>query len=410
MQTAKWLRDRTPRVVRDGLYHARRTARRLTTRLHLAWHADTPELGLRVSTAELVARQQESSGHNRMDLFVMLLALQESEGKATGGLALLERLIDRDSEPARGDRAMLAILRGGPISQSVFLPARPAVDREMRLIAGTAGLALAIHRGDSEVDITLAEAPLRPCYHAAWLRSHGFSDEEITRIEHARDAVFDQLGLIPMPWPERERILAEMRALLPKGSMAHGRGDLYQTCEALAIPGQRSTAVRFQAYDLASVLKPSDRVLDIGCNCGFFAIETARHVRHVDGFDISPHFIAIAERARDVLRRNNCTFSVASFEDFSPPEPYDVIFSFAVHHWIGMPLPEYAARLQAMLRPGGLVLMESQDLNTHDRDWDQKLGQMLAAGFEEVRAGSLCDDGLMPRRHVLLRDTRSAGS
>jgi trans-aconitate methyltransferase len=128
----------------------------------------------------------------------------------------------------------------------------------------------------------------------------------------------------------------------------------------------------------------------------------------VDGFDAAAHFISIAEIAKKYLERENCTFTASSFSDFSTPESCDVIFSFAVHHWIGMPIPKYAARLGGLLNPGGLVLLESQDLSTHDRDWDAKLRQFCDSGFEEIRSGTMSDDGLIARRHVLLRDTRAA--
>lgn len=395
---------KTMQVLKFG----KRVSRTAYARVQLLQAAGTDRIGLRGSTAELVARQHGRSGYNRMDLLIMYLAIQEARGEGEGKIALLEKLLQRDPAHRKADRAILEFLKRDSLSNGLFIPNNLLIDSGMRLVSSVGPLALAISRGEIEIPVEIRPPQHGRCYDLQWFRTHGFAPREIEAIEAARAEVFQKLAFLPLPWDTRSRIEKELRRFLPKDETLHGRGDFYQTCEELLIRGQRPTALRFRAYNLNSVLKPTDRVLDIGCNCGFFALLVSRYVQTVDGFDISRRFVSIASAAQRHLGRENCRFTTSSFQNFPVTEPYDVIFSFAVHSWIGMPMEEYAARLRQMLKPGGLVLVESQDLGGRDRDWDEKLRALCRAGFAEVHSGTLCDDGRLTRRHVLLRDDRGS--
>lgn len=396
------MRSRTKQIRKFG----RRVYRTAYDRFELLRGTKNDRVGLRGSTAELVARQHGPSGYNRLDLIVLYLAIQEARGESEGNIALLEKLVQRDPGRRKADRAVLEFLKRDTLSNGVFIPNNLLIDSDLSLIGAVAPLALAVAHGETELPVEIKRPHRGQCYDLQWFRTRGFAPPEIEAIEAGRAEIFQKLGFLPLPWDTRSRIEEELRRFLPKGETLHGRGNFYQTCEELLIGGQRPTALRFRAYNLNSVLKPTDRVLDIGCNCGFFALLVSRYVQRVDGFDISPQFISIASAAQRHLGRENCRFTTSSFQDFTVTEPYDVIFSFAVHHWIGMPMAEYAARLRQMLKPGGLVLVESQDLGGQDKDWDEKLRALYGAGFAEVHSGTLCDDGLLTRRHVLLRDDR----
>jgi SAM-dependent methyltransferase len=359
---------------------------------------------LKCSTAEIVARHNRETGFSRMDLWVTYLAVRESLGAEQGGVRLLEKLLRVDLTKRRGDRALLALMQRGTLAGSVFVPADLVLNTNLILGSDVGPLALALATGEPEVDITIKTSRSDAVYDSRWLQSKGFTDDEIGTIELARQSVFERLGTLPVTWEKLSQMQNSLSQLMPKGATLHGRGDFYQSCEELLVRGQRPTEARFRAYGLSTILKSSDRVLDIGCNCGFFSLLAAKHVLTVDAFDINPAFVSIAKLAQRYLERENCRFLTSSFDTFSTPEPYDVIFSFAVHHWIGLPLPVYAERLRNLLKPGGLVLVESQDLNTHDQDWDDKVKVLCGAGFKEIGSGALCDDGQMARRFVLLRD------
>jgi 2-polyprenyl-3-methyl-5-hydroxy-6-metoxy-1,4-benzoquinol methylase len=357
------------------------------------------------AVATLVARQFDTAGYRRLDLFVIYCAIADAEGAGHGGLNLLEKLLRADPVQRNADLALLALLRRGPLSASLFIPAATVIDPDLRVVSNLSGLATALYYGDAQVRVTVWKSRRTPTYDADWFASHGFTPAEIDRIEAARIEVYEKLGIARLPWPVLAGIHEELRRHLDSHDPMHGLGGFYQSCEDLVIEGQRPTAVRFNEYRLGSVLNPGQRLLDIGCNCGFLSLHCAPFVKGVDGFDINPRFIEIANAAKRHLGRQNCQFSTSTFDDFCGTGPYDVIFSFAVHHWIGQPITVYARRLQQMLKPEGMILLESQDLTTHDADWDAKLAAFCSAGFEPLRSGTLCDDGVRARRHVLLRNT-----
>jgi 2-polyprenyl-3-methyl-5-hydroxy-6-metoxy-1,4-benzoquinol methylase len=380
----------------------KRVAKALIRARFLAGSADTPHLATYCSVAELVARHKGGGGYERLDLLVALLAIRESEGADSGGIALFEKLLAADLRVRAADRALLSTLKAGPFSSAVYLCDRVPITQGMTLSSTVAGLAIALHRGMTKlaVSITVSRARLR--YDEDWFRAHGFAEAEVAQLSAAADELYHELGILPLPWSRLQHIESQMRALLPRDVTLHGRGDFYQSLEPLLIQGQRPTAQRFAAYGLSSLLRSTQRVLDVGSNCGFVALTAAKHVAEVDGIDEAGHFVAIANIAQGVLRQENCRFQQCRFEDFTPVAPYDVVFAFAVHHWLGLSMREYAARLHTLLKPGGSLLLESHDLSTHDADWDAKVSTVREVGFEVTKTGSLCDDGLLARQHVLL--------
>lgn len=87
----------------------------------------------------------------------------------------------------------------------------------------------------------------------------------------------------------------------------------YQSPEELGIEGQRNTLSRFEKYGLSTILKPSYKVLDIGCNTGFFAITVSRYVKLVDGIDNKRANIMqgnIAKKKDYILTTSNFTGQV----------------------------------------------------------------------------------------------------
>jgi 2-polyprenyl-3-methyl-5-hydroxy-6-metoxy-1,4-benzoquinol methylase len=380
----------------------KRVAKALIRARFLAGAADTPHLATYCLVAELVARHKGEGGYERLDLLVALLAIRESEGAETGGIALFEILLAADVRVRPADRALLHTLKAGPFSSAVYLPNRLPINQGMTLSSTVAGLAIALHRGLTKLAVSIDVSRARLRYDEGWFRAHGFTEAEVERLSAAADELYEELGILSLPWSRLQQIQSQMRALLPKNVTLHGRGDLYQSLEPLLIRGQRPTAQRFAAYGLNSLLRPTQRVLDIGSNCGFVALTAAKHVAEVDGIEAAGHFVAIAHIAQAVLRQENCRFQQLRFEDFTPEAPYDVVFAFAVHHWLGLSMREYAARLHTLLKPGGSLLLESHDLATHDADWDAKVSTVREAGFDVAKTGSLCDDGLLARQHVLL--------
>jgi 2-polyprenyl-3-methyl-5-hydroxy-6-metoxy-1,4-benzoquinol methylase len=171
----------------------------------------------------------------------------------------------------------------------------------------------------------------------------------------------------------------------------------YQSFERLQIDGQRPTTLRFYIYGLDKLLKKEHHVLDIGSNCGFFAMHISEYVCSVDGIEFNKELVDIANATKDYLKIINCNFHYADFRQFTFNKKYDVILSFAVHYWIGMTMSEYSLHLSELLNKNGIVILESQDLNTKDEDFEEKIKEFCKDRFKIIYGGKIMTDKDYPR-------------
>jgi len=167
----------------------------------------------------------------------------------------------------------------------------------------------------------------------------------------------------------------------------------YQSLEELGLTGYRNTLERFEKYGLKSLLKPDYQVLDIGCNTGFFSITVSHYVKHVDALDNKKLNILQGRIARKRLNIKNIRFFHTGYEKFRSNKKYDVVLSFAVHHWVGLSLHDYAKKIHSMMKKGGILYFESHDLSSLDSHFDRKLDIVKSAGFSVVRTIDMKDDG-----------------
>ncbi|WP_425041087.1 class I SAM-dependent methyltransferase [Primorskyibacter sp. S187A] len=80
-------------------------------------------------------------------------------------------------------------------------------------------------------------------------------------------------------------------------------------------------------------LKPSHRVLELGCGTGTTALELAGDVAHYHATDISGHMIDIAKRKHAAANLPHLHFSVAPAEGL-PEGPHDVILALNLLHLV----------------------------------------------------------------------------
>lgn len=163
----------------------------------------------------------------------------------------------------------------------------------------------------------------------------------------------------------------------------------------------RMTALILKAADA----KPGMRVLDIGAGGGYLALLFSRVVGETGHVDIhnTPGWIAQfpsmePERQRTQITRPNIGWLTASWNELhAPPESYDVIVLGQVWHDVILEagdFPAIAARLFAMLKPGGRVVVEDHDaiatmhlaqqVNLHRISHGDATGQFLRAGFAQT--------------------------
>ena len=105
-------------------------------------------------------------------------------------------------------------------------------------------------------------------------------------------------------------------------------------------------------------LQRGQRVLDVGCGWGSFAIHAAqRHGVHVTGITLSPPQAETARRrAEEAGVRDRTHFRVQDYRELAG-ESFDAVASIGMVEHVGAErLDEYAARLRGVLRPGAQLL------------------------------------------------------
>jgi SAM-dependent methyltransferase len=126
---------------------------------------------------------------------------------------------------------------------------------------------------------------------------------------------------------------------------------------------------RFEVSRLLRTLRP-ERILDIGCGCGFHDSEMAKFdfVREVDAFDYSSQSVLKADEA---YPHPKVTRRVADIHS-DPVEPvYDLVVSFQVFEHLPRPDAYFDYCLRAT-RPGGAIAIVTPNrarLDNRIRQW-----------------------------------------
>ena len=141
----------------------------------------------------------------------------------------------------------------------------------------------------------------------------------------------------------------------------------YQGFDEIKIEGCRPTEKRFERYKIEKYLTKDKTVLDIGSNCGFFSLYISRFVGHVDGVEINPYLVAIANDTKAFLKIDNAEFHDTEFEKFNIQKKYDLVLSFANDSTIDdntkFSFQEYIKKIISLLNDNGILLFESQALD-----------------------------------------------
>jgi len=119
-------------------------------------------------------------------------------------------------------------------------------------------------------------------------------------------------------------------------------------------------------------VQPGQRVLDVGCGWGSFAIHAAtRHGASVLGITLAERQAELArQRVAEAGVADRVEIRLADYRELSE-EPFDAIASIGMVEHVGEErIDEYARRLHALLAPGGRLLNHGiaklKDLDTRD--------------------------------------------
>lgn len=202
----------------------------------------------------------------------------------------------------------------------------------------------------------------------------------------------------------RDRItLANIWRMFICSNQYFGGLYLYQSYEPLNIPGSRPTEERFKEYNLEKIIKPNYKILDIGCNMGFFSLYSSRFAKEVTGFDINESLVNIANYTKKRLNIQNVEFHHGDFISYQPSEKFDVIYAFAVYKWIGISMNELLDKIKHMLNDGGYILIESNNYHVVEEEFESDLDGISKNEFSIVDFGHTNYETL--RKHVVLKYT-----
>ena len=143
----------------------------------------------------------------------------------------------------------------------------------------------------------------------------------------------------------------------------------YQGFDEIKIDGWRPSEKRLERYNIEKYITKTKSVLDIGCNCGFFTMVVSKYVKDIDGVEINPYMIAIADDTKEFLKIQNESFLTSSFEKYQTDKKYDVIFSLANDETIDgntkFTFKEYMEKINQLLTHDGIIIFETVSPDTY---------------------------------------------
>lgn len=106
-------------------------------------------------------------------------------------------------------------------------------------------------------------------------------------------------------------------------------------------------------------LRPSDRVLELGCGTGTTALRLADSVGEIVATDLSPNMIRIGTMKAEGQGAANIRFRCADVVDPAlDGGPYDAVLAFNLLHLV-RDVPTALGRVRGLLKPGGLFISKT---------------------------------------------------
>jgi len=138
--------------------------------------------------------------------------------------------------------------------------------------------------------------------------------------------------------------------------------EMYPPTHTFNIENLEPTKILKQRVDLINIYFPNffkgRRLLDVGCNKGYFSLSNANKFRKIVAIDNDKEYIEICNELKKIKKINNIKFIHTSFRDFTSDRQFDKIFIGNAHHHIFKEIGghEWIAKLAAI--SNGEVLIE----------------------------------------------------
>lgn len=137
------------------------------------------------------------------------------------------------------------------------------------------------------------------------------------------------------------------------------------------------TAYEEKLRRVTALLRPSDRVLEIGCGTGGTARHLAQGVDHITATDLSAEMIKIAKARSKADTSSSPYFLQADAEAELEDQPFDAVCAFSLLHLID-DIPSLLATVFHQVNPGGYFLSKTVCLKDGP-GWIQMLVRLLVA-------------------------------
>lgn len=351
-----------------------------------------------VPLLEFLQKQVRDSYINRLDIMVRLVAIEDYYRNRPDAFRLYMWMQEYRNGKGYGDTARKRFERllssydacGWDLNTEI------QVDKDYQLLDGAHRVALALYHDRMFIKVRKLEKKSECEYGKTWFENF-FPDGTSVKLGNRYKL---EIARLEKQLYNTDRLKERLCLMLGKRP-SFGRGNFYQSLPRLGITGQRPTDIRIKEYGLENLVAGKS-VLDIGCNCGFLDLVISDFASSVDGVEYDSSLVQIAECTKEFLGKKNVNFEQGDFNTYTSKRKYDVIFSFAVHYWIGMPEKQYAEKLKSMLNENGVIVFESQDIEK-DPGFDSYIEAFLSQGLSVVNEGTIRDDGIITRRWVVLR-------
>jgi 2-polyprenyl-3-methyl-5-hydroxy-6-metoxy-1,4-benzoquinol methylase len=139
--------------------------------------------------------------------------------------------------------------------------------------------------------------------------------------------------------------------------------------------------------ELGQYLPRAGRVLDLGCGFGLFSLFFASQepARRITGVDRDARRIALARASAARLGLSNVDYELEDGLAWKSAERFDAIYLLdMIHHLPRAAVPQFLAKLRALLVPGGVLVVKDIEDRPFHKVWFTLVLDRLMVGSEPI--------------------------